>query len=106
MSGYKDAMQKRLAPCIVIIVMMLGTACARTSEPSVPVNLDEPVLSSCTEPRPQACTREYSPVCASRDTGIRCVTTPCPSTEWKTYGNACDACADEKVLFHRPGACE
>lgn len=52
------------------------------------------------------CTREYKPVCANRDTGIRCVTTPCPAAEWKTYGNACDACSDKAVTGYRPGACE
>lgn len=63
-------------------------------------------LMQCSEPRPQMCTREYKPVCASRDTGVRCVTTPCPSTEWRTYGNACDACSDTKVREYREGACK
>jgi len=59
----------------------------------------------CGDPRPQMCTREYRPVCASRDTGVRCVTTPCPSKEWQTYGNACDACSDKAVSGYREGAC-
>ncbi len=62
--------------------------------------------TDCTEPRPQMCTREYQPVCGLRDTGIRCVTEPCPSIENKTYGNACDACADPDVISYSPGACE
>lgn len=86
------------------MLILLCTACAQAPEPA-PL-ADEPALTHCTEPRPQACTREYNPVCASRDTGIRCVTTPCPSAEWKTYGNGCDACADSKVIGHRPGECE
>lgn len=52
------------------------------------------------------CTREYFPVCATRDTGVRCVTTPCPSSEEKTYSNGCTACSDVKVLEYRLGACE
>jgi hypothetical protein len=52
------------------------------------------------------CTREYLPVCASRDTGVRCVKEPCPSSEWKTYGNACDACSDAKVIGYIKGACQ
>lgn len=60
----------------------------------------------CEEPRPEMCTQHYDPVCAQRDTGIRCVTTPCDSSEWRRYGNACMACADEKVYGYRPGDCE
>lgn len=60
----------------------------------------------CQDPRPEMCTREYRPVCGLKDTGIRCVTEPCPSSEHKTYGNACDACADPAVLSYSAGACE
>ena len=62
--------------------------------------------SECQDPRPQMCTREYQPVCALVDTGIRCVTEPCPSQSRKTYGNACDACADAAVMGYVAGACE
>jgi len=59
----------------------------------------------CTDPRSTACTRDYRPVCASASTGIVCIKAPCPSTELKTFANACTACADPKVLSHTPGAC-
>lgn len=59
----------------------------------------------CVVPRPKTCTRDHLPVCGLRDTGVRCVTTPCPSWETKTYGNACDACADTAVYGWRPDAC-
>jgi hypothetical protein len=55
--------------------------------------------------RPEICTREYVPVCGLRDTGIRCVTPPCPSGEWRTYGNACEACSDASVTGYTEGAC-
>lgn len=61
--------------------------------------------TACTNPRPQACTMDYRPVCATRDTGIRCVTTPCPSTEKRTYSNGCGACSDPKVSGYVPEAC-
>ncbi len=61
--------------------------------------------TTCTEPRPEMCTKDYRPVCATVDTGIRCITAPCPSTEQRTYGNACSACGDEKVISHVPGEC-
>jgi hypothetical protein len=59
----------------------------------------------CEDPRPEACTREYMPVCANVDTGIRCIRAPCPSAEQKTYSNKCEACADPKVNGYVPGAC-
>ena len=59
----------------------------------------------CVEPRPELCTKDYRPVCALRDTGVRCITTPCPSTEWKTYSNACSACSDPDVMGYKNGAC-
>ena len=63
-------------------------------------------MTYCEDPRPQICTREYLPVCGHKDTGIRCVTMPCPSFELQTYGNACTACSDPQVLAYQPGACE
>jgi hypothetical protein len=62
-------------------------------------------FTPCTIPRPQICTMEYMPVCASRDTGIRCVTTPCDSTEQVEYSNACSACGDPEVTGYVQGGC-
>lgn len=59
----------------------------------------------CPAERSQMCTRIYRPVCADVDTGIRCVRAPCPSVEKKTYPSDCTACADAKVIGHRPGPC-
>jgi hypothetical protein len=79
------------------------TACA---SPSIPTESKAtPELTLCPEQRPYVCTMDYRPVCATRDTGIRCITTPCPSSEQKTYSNACSACADAKVIGHIPDEC-
>lgn len=59
----------------------------------------------CKTPRPQMCTREYNPVCAKVDTGIRCIKAPCPSEEWQTFATGCTACADSKAYGYSPGAC-
>ncbi|GAB3537863.1 hypothetical protein GCM10027343_02080 [Noviherbaspirillum agri] len=93
---------------MMLLAVSLVAACgARPLQETVQEPLKEPEnLTQCRDPRPQMCTREYKPVCASRDTGVRCVTTPCPSTEWRTYGNACDACSDSKVSGYREGACK
>jgi hypothetical protein len=75
-----------------------------SDEPEAP---SEPEVAAvlCEDPRPEICTYDYTPVCAQRDTGIRCVRPPCPATEPRTYANACAACSDPKVLSHVTGAC-
>lgn len=52
-----------------------------------------------------ACPLNYDPVCGRKDTGIRCITTPCDSTEDITYGNSCALEAD-KAEFLYEGVCE
>ncbi len=84
-------------------------ACQETSTTQVPPTngntnssaVDERV--KCEDPRPEVCTREFRPVCAKKDNGIRCVTTPCPSIDDVTYSNACTACSDPKVIAYIPG---
>ena len=63
-------------------------------------------MTQCTTPRPEDCSEEFMPVCAVRDTGIRCVTTPCDSTESIEYSNACSACSDVDVISYTLGRCE
>jgi hypothetical protein len=48
----------------------------------------------CEEPRSQACTRDYRPVCAVLQDGSE-----------KTYSNGCTACADVKVSTWTEGPC-
>ena len=60
---------------------------------------------ACSDPRPQVCTAIYDPVCATRDTGVRCITAPCPSEEKKTMSSACSACSDPKVYSYVKGEC-
>ena len=64
------------------------------------------MVVQCMNPRPEICTREYNPVCATKDNGVRCVTTPCPSTEEKTYATGCTACSDPQVIHYQPGKCD
>lgn len=60
----------------------------------------------CPEHRPDVCTQVYQPVCGLVDTGIRCITTPCPGVERKTFSNACTACSDKKVSGYIDDECE
>jgi len=96
-------MNRQLIISIVCVAAFLISACAPSKK--VEQNTPHAKFNQCPDERPQMCTREYLPVCATRDTGVRCVTAPCPSSEQKTYGNACTACADEKVSGYMPGAC-
>lgn len=88
---------------LVIIMCCYVAGCAASSPKASSAELVLEVR--CEEPRPQICTQEYVPVCGLRDTGIRCITTPCDSTEWKTYSNACVACGDLAVFGYRQNQC-
>ena len=92
----------------ISLIALAGLACSGTSgELPLPAPAGAAGgYQECAEPRPQACTRDWRPVCGLRDTGVRCVTTPCPSWETRTYGNACTACADPAVARWRPGECQ
>ena len=68
--------------------LMLLVACS--SGPYVPNN-----ANACEEPRSKMCTREYRPVCGVLENSLS-----------KTYGNACSACADEKVQYFIAGSCK
>jgi hypothetical protein len=51
------------------------------------------------------CTMEFDPVCGLVDTGIRCVTEPCPSKVEKTFANKCQAeVAGAEII--REGVCD
>lgn len=63
-------------------------------------------FTDCKSPRPEICYEVFRPVCAVRDTGVRCVTEPCPSTENTTYANDCKACSDQSVVRFQSGSCE
>jgi len=63
-------------------------------------------FTQCKEPRPEICTREYKPVCATKNTGVQCVTSPCPPTDEATYASGCTACADPNVIKYKQGSCE
>ena len=99
-------MKKLSSYILVFFSLSMLAACSTATKPTMQSSVDISDLKKCPEPRPQMCTRDYRPVCASRDTGIRCITTPCPSSEQKTYGNACSACADASVMAYRDGACD
>ena len=77
-----------ICPCLTL------TGCA-TAHSTETVKNTEAKITVCTEPRPQICTREYLPVCATKKDGAE-----------KTYATGCTACSDKQVVSYREGACE
>lgn len=64
------------------------------SEPT-PSSPAAPELNLCTSPRPEMCTQEYNPVCATLADG-----------SMKTYSTGCTACSDANVAGWLPGECD
>jgi hypothetical protein len=77
---------------------ILTVGCATSSDEKNDLNdINEPGaldLILCEEPRPQICTREYDPVCATLKDG----TTVTGST-------GCTSCSDPEVVGYKKGAC-
>lgn len=55
------------------------------------------------EQRGAFCTQQYDPVCGL--TQVECITTPCDPVP-QTYGNACTACSNDRVISYTPGMCD
>ena len=68
------------------------------SSPVVQTEMPTSVGTMCPERRPEICTQEYRPVCATLESKSSTV-------GQKTYSNGCTACADPKVLSYIDGAC-
>ena len=96
----------RLTQIAFASLMFLCASCSSSDvQENRSVQTPHSEYSVCQNPRPKICTREYKPVCATKLTGVQCITVPCPSTEEVSYASACTACADPKVLKYKKGAC-
>lgn len=96
----------KLKRLLILSITLLCMSCSsEVISQTEKQNQDHHVFTVCKDPRPQICSREYNPVCAIKNTGIVCMTTPCPSTEVKTYATGCTACADAKVIKYQQGPC-
>jgi len=91
---------KMVAQILILLAANFIISCSSTAT-SKP---DDDV--KCIHTRPEVCTMDYTPVCATRDNGVRCITTPCSSTESATYSNGCSACADKNVISYISGECK
>ena len=100
-SRYEFLMMTTRTTISILIGCLVLVSCATHRVDQIPLKAVQ-----CADPRPQICTMDYTPVCATRDSGSHCATTACEPTETATYANACMACADPAVRYHLPAACE
>jgi hypothetical protein len=78
---------------LILLAVIFITSCSSTE---ISKSVDD---IGCNNPRPEMCTMDYNPVCATKDNGAR-------PTETATYPNACSACSDENVISTIPGECK
>ncbi len=74
---------KLISILIVALVSLSQLSCATNHNHDA---MDYGELVSCTSPKPEACTREYKPVCGFEADGNH-----------RTFSNACTACASPEV---------
>jgi hypothetical protein len=89
--GSRTVNARRYGARLAVLAMMLSAASGCTQTET------KPDMAQCTEPRPEVCTMDYTPVCALR--------TESGTEQWKTYANACTACSDAAVTGYRENAC-
>jgi hypothetical protein len=80
---------------IIALLAGLGLGACVPATTVEQIQIPQPELVACKDPRPQMCTAIYDPVC-----GLTA------DDSYQTYASACTACGDTKVSGHRPGACE
>ncbi len=77
---------------LLIFMSALVSACASYDKKTAAPSISK--LTVCNEPRPQLCTREYNPVCATYKDGSK-----------KTGATGCTACSDTDVVGYVMAAC-
>lgn len=88
------------------MVLAIGlNGCATQHVPETKAKNDQQLVE-CASPRPEVCAEIFQPVCAAVDTGVRCIKSPCPSTEYKTFPNACHACRNVKTSGYYADECD
>jgi hypothetical protein len=92
-----ETMLRMIVRVSIVTICLFSISCASYSEKKDKNDIDEPGaldLIICEDPRPQICTREYDPVCATREDG-----------SVKTYSTGCTSCSDARVTGYKPGKC-
>ena len=82
-------MLKKFRFLMLLVLSVISTACHHSN-----TKPDYTDLKMCPEERPQICTREYNPVCATLNDGSN-----------KTYSTGCTSCSDNNVVGYNIGKC-
>ncbi len=82
-------MSKKIRLLFMTLMVLQITACANQNKKT-----DNSDLVLCPEERPQVCTHEYNPVCATLKDG-----------SVKTGSTGCTACSDPEVVGYTMGKC-
>ena len=81
---------------IILSITLFCTSCSLAEKGQTKKkNINNSIFTKCKNPRPEICTMEYKPVCATKRIG-----------EEKTYSTGCTACSDSKVIKYKQGQCE
>ncbi len=91
---------------IILVALVLGFTFHQPSKDFLedPIN-DGKVYCKPEQRSADFCIEVYQPVCGAKDNGIRCITEPCDTFEFKTYSNSCFACLDSDVIYYEEGEC-
>lgn len=84
-------MQYSTAP-VLIITLFMACACSQQQPLDLP-SADDAL--ACPKARPEICTMNYDPVCATHKDG-----------RLSTQPNNCSACSDADIVSYRFGACK
>lgn len=96
-------MQDMILPIAALIGSVLLAGCQATNDS----NTDVDTLPGDNDQ--MVCPMMYDPVCATIDTGLRCVQAPCPTIQKETFSNSCMAsisvASPATILSIEDGAC-
>lgn len=81
-----NMMKTRITSSLLLAISLVFTGCGATK-------IGDHNFTTCTSRSP-VCTRDYTPVCGKSE-----------GQRWKTYANACEACADAQVEGYKPAEC-
>ncbi len=84
----------KITALLLPVTLLLSSGC-NGSIPALEETVKPVEMTQCTDPRPEVCTMDYTPVCATKKDG-----------NTKTFFNGCAACTNSEVIGHRPNSCE